>query len=149
MKDRIAHSTEAGTATVELALVAVLFVTLLMTILGFGHWMWTLEAVADATRVAARVAVVCDLNAATVKQAIQARVPQLSLATADISLQYLPEGCVKSNCQSVQVSVSGAGYASWMPFLSGAVPVPPFTTSLPRESLESTNAAGEVNPVCS
>jgi hypothetical protein len=28
------------------------------------------------------------------------------------------------------------------------VPIPPFSTSLPRESMESMNGAGETNPVC-
>ena len=138
---------ELGSVAVEFALVAVVFVTALLAIVGFGHWLHTLEAVADATRAGARVAVVCDPGAATVRQAIQIRVPQLSLSTAHILVDYLPSGCSRSNCQSVRVSLSGAAYNPW--FLApGAIPVPAFTTSLPRESLQSVNDEGEANPVC-
>ncbi len=134
---------------VEFALIAILFVTLLMTILGFGHWMYTLEMVANATRAGARMAVVCNMNAAQITATIEASVPQLSLTDAQVSLQYLPAGCDKTSCQSVQVSLTGASYAGWIPVLPASLPMPPFTTTLPRESLESVNAAGETNPVCS
>ena len=95
------------------------------------------------------MAVVCDKSDADIKAAIQSRVPQLSLAASQISLQYFPAGCNKNTCQSVQVSLTGTSYAGWIPFLPAALPMPPFSTSLPRESMESTNAAGETNPVCS
>ncbi len=146
---RDAPKFQQGAVAVEFALVSVLFVTLLMTILGFGHWMYTMEMVADATRMGARMAVVCNINAAAIKQRIEQRVPQLSLASSQISLQYSPSGCVKDTCQSVEVSLSGVSYSGWIPFLPASIPLPPFSTTLPRESLESVDAAGEVNPVCS
>jgi Flp pilus assembly protein TadG len=144
---RIRHR-QRGAAAVELAMIAIVFVTLLMAIIEFGRWMYTLEMVADATRAGARTAVVCDINDATIKGAVQARVPQLSLSNAQVSLQYFPAGCVKANCQGVQISITGATFTPAIPFLMAAFPIPPFSTSLPRESLESVNAAGEVNPVC-
>lgn len=150
MRQFRSSSRQNGAVAVEFALVSILFVTLLMSIIGFGYWMFTLEMVADATRAGARIAVVCDMYDPHIKAAIRSRVPQLSLN--QIELNYLPPGCTKATCQSVQVRLSGSGlsYASWIPFLS-AFQLPPFafTTSLPRESLESTNAAGETNPVCS
>jgi len=139
---------QGGAVAVELALIAIVFVTLLMAIIEFGRWMYTLEMVSEATRIGARMAVVCDINDADVKTEMQARLPQLSLSAAQVSVQYLPAGCSKSNCQSVQVGVSGATFTPAIPFLSAAFPIPPFNTSLPRESLESINAAGEINPVC-
>ena len=149
MKPTKTNAGQQGAVAVEFALVSILFVTLLMTILGFGHWMYTMEMVADATRMGARMAVVCDINAAVIKQRIGQTVPQLSLGSAQVSLQYLPAGCTKNTCQSVSVSLSGASYASWIPFLPASLALPPFTTSLPRESLESVDAAGARNPVCS
>jgi Flp pilus assembly protein TadG len=132
---------------VEFALVGIVFVVLLMTITGFGHWMYTLELVAEATRTGARVAVVCDLNAPKIKQAVQSRVPQLSLADSDISVQYVPAGCNKSNCAAVTVSLTGVTYSSWIPVLPVALPVPPFATTLPRESMAS-QIDSQPNPVC-
>ena len=139
---------QRGATAVEFALVAIIFVTLLMAIIEFGRWMYTLEMVAEATRTGARMAVVCDINDSAIKAEIQARVPQLSLSSTQISVQYFPAACSKSNCQGVQVGVTGATFTPAIPFLSAAFPIPPFSTTLPRESLESVNAAGEVNPVC-
>src|SRR3990172_4219054 len=117
MRQSCSRPGQSGAVAVEFALISVLFVTLLMTIIGFGHWISTLEMVADATRAGARMAVVCDLNDADIKAAIQSRVPQLSLATTQISLQYFPAGCTKNNCRSVQVSLTGASYGGFIPFL--------------------------------
>lgn len=141
-------SFQRGATTVEFALVGVLFLTLMMAITSFGHWLYTLEMIADATRLGARMAAVCDINDSAVKARIQERVPQLSLTAAEVALQYVPAGCGKANCQAVQVSLAGVTYQPWIPLLAPVFSVPPFTTTLPRESLESTNAAGETNPVC-
>jgi Flp pilus assembly protein TadG len=145
---RIQRKSQRGGAAVEFALVAILFVTLLMAIVGFGHWAYTMEMAADATRAGARIAVVCDLNDTKIRQAVQARVPQLSLADAQVAVEYFPAGCNKGSCQGVRVSLTGASYNSWIPFLPTVMPMPPLSTSLPRESLESVNAAGELNPSC-
>ena len=139
---------QRGSTVVEFALISIVFVTLLMAIIELGRWMYTLEMAADATRAGARKAVVCDMNDSTIKAEVQGRVPQLSLSNAQVSLQYFPAGCTKANCESVTVSITDATFTPAIPFLMGAFPIPPFTTSLPRESLESVNAAGEVNPVC-
>ena len=139
---------QRGGAAVEFALVAVLLATLLITITGFGHWAYTMEMATDATRTGARVAVVCDLNDTRIREAIQQRVPQLSLADSQVTVEYVPAGCTKSNCQAVRVSLTGASYNSWIPFLPNVLVMPPLVTTLPRESLESVNAAGEINPTC-
>lgn len=139
---------QRGAVAVEFALVAVMFVTLLVGIVGFGHWAYTMEMAADATRAGARIAVVCDVNDTKVRQAVQARVPQLSLSDAQVSVEYFPAGCSKSNCQGVQVSLIGVSYNAWIPLLPSTLPMPPLTTSLPRESLESASAAGDLNPSC-
>ena len=142
------HKRQGGAVAVEFAMVAILFSTLLMAIVGFGHWLFTMESVAEATRAGARVAVVCDLDDSKIKDVIKSRVPQLSLADGQISVQYLPSGCTKFNCAGVQVTLTGVNYSTWVPFLATLMPVPPFTSSLPRESLESVNADGDVNPLC-
>jgi len=142
------ESRQRGATTVEFALIAVVFVTLLLAIIEFARWLSTLELVAETTRLGARMAVVCDLNDATIKTRMQAYLPMLGLADSNISIGYAPAGCNKSSCQTVTVSLVGATFTPHIPFLMVAMPVPPFTTSLPRESMESTNAAGETNPVC-
>ena len=139
---------QRGAAAVEFAVIGSVMILLLLGVVGFAHWIFTMEMVADATRTGARMAVVCDVNDTTVRTAMQNKVPQLSLADAQVSIQYLPQGCTRANCQAVRVSVAGATYSPWFPAGAAAFPIPPFATTLPRESLESVNAAGEVNPVC-
>ena len=138
---------QQGSVAVEFALVGTVLISLLLGITSFGHWMYTLEMVSDATRAGARIAVVCDLSDTAIRAAIQNRVPQLSLTNAQITVQYVPPGCTKNTCQSVSIGLAGASYSPWFP-AAAAFPSPPFTTSLPRESLESVNAAGETNPTC-
>ena len=140
---------QRGAAAVEFALAGSLAIVLILAITGFAHWLYTLEILADATRAGARMAVVCDINAATIKAALQAKVPNLQLSAAQVQLDYLPAGCTRANCQVVRLSITGASYAPWFPAGAATYPIPPFTTSLPRESLESVNAAGETNPTCS
>ena len=146
-KGSVTMPRQHGSVAVEFALVGTVLISLLLGITSFGHWMYTLEMVADATRAGARIAVVCDLSDTAIRTAVQNRVPNLSLTNAQITLQYLPNGCTKNTCQTVRVGLSGATYSPWFP-AAAAFPIPPFMTSLPRESLESTNAAGEINPVC-
>ncbi len=139
---------QRGATVVEFALISVVFVTLLMAIVEFGRWLSTLELVSETTRLGARMAVVCDVNDTTIRTRMKSYLPMLGLADNQISIAYFPASCNKSNCQSVTVSIVGATFTPSIPFLASAFPVPPFTTSLPRESMESVNAAGEVNPVC-
>jgi Flp pilus assembly protein TadG len=138
-----------GSAAVEFALVGSVMIVLMLAIAGFAHWIFTMEMVADATRTGARMAVVCDVNDTTIRQTIQNKVPQLQLTNAQVSVQYFPNGCDRTNCQSVTVSIAGATYTPWFRAGAASFPVPPFTSTLPRESMESVNAAGFANPVCS
>jgi Flp pilus assembly protein TadG len=149
MRTRDSMRKHQGATTVEFALISVIFITLVMAIVEFGRWMSTMELASEATRLGARMAVVCDLNDATIKQRVQSYLPMLGLTTSQISVTYLPNGCNKNSCQSVTVSITGATFTPHIPFLMQAFPVPPFTTTLPRESMESTSSDGYANPVCS
>lgn len=155
---------EAGAAIVEFALVAVLFFTLMLGIMDFGRMLFTWNSAAEATRWGARVAVVCDkLTPDQVRAKMKLILPQLSDANIVISWQN-PEGvaspgCDKSNCKGVEVSIynnpadtsdpNNFKINAVSPFMGFVMPpVPAFSTYLPRESMEATNAAGDTNPVC-
>ena len=139
---------QRGSSVVEFALIAPLLLTVLIGITSFGHLLFTIHQASEATRAGARMAAVCDLNSGSIRTAIQSRVPQLSLTNAQIALQYLPAGCNRSSCQSVLLSLTGVTYSPWLWILPAGIPMPAFTTSLPRESLQSVNPAGESNPTC-
>jgi hypothetical protein len=131
---------QRGVVIVEFALVAMIFITLLIGIMEFGRWMFTLNAANEATRWGARLAVVCDMNDADIKTRMRAILG--GLTDGQISVNYSPSACDTSACM-VTVQLNGVMFTPLIPFMGVAVPIPPFTTSLPREYLNSTD-----NPVC-
>lgn len=137
-----ARCAQGGTAIVEFALVALIFFTLLIGTMEFGRWLFTLNAANEATRLGARLAVVCSISDAP---DIKARMRQMAggIPVSQMVIDYMPAGCDAGNCKTVTVRLAGATFSPLIPLLGGSYPIPPFPTSLPRELM---NSAG--NPVC-
>lgn len=133
-----------GAAIVEFALVAMIFFTLLIGIMEFGRWLFTLNAANEATRLGARLAVVCSNSSADVVK-IKARMHEIasSIPVSKMVIDYSPVGCNASNCKTVTARLNAATFSPLIPLMGGSYPVPNFATSLPRELM---NSAG--NPVC-
>ncbi len=139
---------QAGAAIVEFALVAMIFITLLIGIMEFGRWLFTLNAANEATRLGARLAVVCSISDAA---DIKTRMQQMAggIPVSKMVIDYAPSGCDASNCKTVTVwlgsldHVERATFSPLIPLMGGTYPIPEFATSLPRELM---NSAG--NPVC-
>lgn len=131
---------QSGAAMVEFALVAMIFIMIALAIMEFGRWMFTLNAASEATRWGARLAAVCSLDEPTIKEKMQSILP---VTAAQIAISYSPAGCMAANCQMVEVRLVDVHFNPLFPFMSAGVPVPPFTTTLTRELM---NSAG--NPVC-
>jgi Flp pilus assembly protein TadG len=140
------RSHQRGVAAIEFALVASLFFTILIGIMEMGRVFFYWNSAAEATRLGARIAVVCDLNDAEIKARMQTI---LSILPANkITIGYEPAGCTVSTCRSVTVSIgSGVSVATVIPFVPLTLTLPPFSTTLPRESMLST-VDGQANPVC-
>jgi hypothetical protein len=131
-----------GAAIVEFALIAMIFFTLLIGIMEFGRWLFTLNAANEATRLGARLAVVCSISDAP---DIKARMHQIAggIPVGNMVIDYLPSPCNESSCKTVTVLLSDATFSPLIPLMGGNYPIPAFTTSLPRELMNSTG-----NPVC-
>ncbi|MFX1716233.1 TadE/TadG family type IV pilus assembly protein [Paraburkholderia sp. A1RO-5L] len=139
---------QTGVAALEFALVSTIFFTLLIGVMEMGRVLFYFNSAAEATRLGARVAVVCDINssqAATnpVVRDMQKMLPILQ--PANVSVVYTPSGCDASSCTAVTVSVTNVTINTVVPFVPFNVTMPPFTTTLPRESLNSVNGT---NPSC-
>lgn len=133
---------QAGAAIVEFALVAMIFITLLIGVMEFGRWLFTLNAANEATRLGARLAVVCSIaDAGFIKNRMHVMVS--SVPVANMVIDYVPTGCDAGTCKTVTVRLNGATFTPLIPLMGAAVPIPDFPTSLPRELM---NSAG--NPVC-
>jgi Flp pilus assembly protein TadG len=136
---------QRGATAVEFALVSAVFFTILFGIMEMARMLYYWNSAAEATRLGARLAVVCDLNDADIKAHMQ---QMLAIAaTANISINYLPASCTVDTCESVTVSLSNISVTTAIPFVPLTLTVPPFSTTLPRESMRST-VNGQANPVC-
>ena len=141
---------QLGLVTVEFALIATAFFLVLFSIIGFANLLYIYNATVHATRLGARLAVVCDTTAETsIKTKMAAQVSELT--TSKINIVYNPIGCSGDGnplpfCQSVTVSVSNFTVAIAGPssFSLGKVTIPEFSTTLVRESMNSA-----INNMCS
>jgi Flp pilus assembly protein TadG len=125
-----------GAASVEFALVLLVFLMFLLGLVDFSRMLYTWNAATEATRAGARYAVVCDdtLQHAAVLARMQQTLPHITSA----SVSWSPAGCLAATCQSVTVSITGLNY-QWISPLPGAlpplVPLPSFSTTLTREAM--------------
>lgn len=136
---------QRGATALEFAIVSVVFLSLLIGVMEFGRVLFYWNSAAEATRLGARMAVVCDKDDADIKTRMREMLTLLQ--DGDISIVYEPGGCTIETCTRVTVSiVPGVTAATVMPFVPVALVIPSFSTTLPRESMSSE---GGTNPVCS
>lgn len=131
---------QRGVAAVEFALIAVMLFTLLIGIMELSRVLYYWNTATEATRLGARLAVVCDQNAAAVKTKMQTMLGILN--SSNISVEYIGEdgsSCDPDSCRSVTVSISGVTVSTLVPLVPLNIAMPSFSTTLPRESLDSTN----------
>ena len=137
---------ERGSAAIEFALVATVggLLLVLFGTLELGRLMFTLNTATEATRLGARIAVVCNTNDAQIKTRIAAMLPLLK--PENIAVTYQPAGCASSaddarnTCASVTVAVhSGVRFNSVIPLVPINLDLPAFATTLPREAMDSAS----------
>jgi Flp pilus assembly protein TadG len=129
---------------VEFALSIFIYVTLLMGAIDLARWLFAVVSIGEATRAAARAAVVCDLNDTAIQQHMSAGL--VSAVGGTVTVSYLPSGCYAHASAGTPVctglTVTTSNYqvprVSWfMPTMS----LPTATTYLPRESMTSASNA--------
>lgn len=146
IRQSTAQQRQRGTAAVEFAIVALLFFTLLIGIMEVGRLLWTWNAAVEATRLGARLAVVCSKDDPNIIARMRVMLP--ALGNEHITINYLnppdaPNSCTSANCKSVQVRLAGYTHDPVIPLIPLSIPIPAFQTTLPRESMDSTG-----NPAC-
>jgi Flp pilus assembly protein TadG len=128
---------QRGVAAVEFALIASLVFILLFGIMEMGRVLFYWNTAAETTRLGARLAVVCNKDAAAIKARMQGMLNLLSPANIDIA--YAPASCDINTCRLVTVSITGLTVSTFIPFVPLSLTMPSFSTTLPRESLDSAN----------
>jgi Flp pilus assembly protein TadG len=137
---------QRGAAMIEFGFVAVFFFMLLLGIVEMARALFMWNSAAEATRIGARVAAVCDKDSPSILKSMKLFIPDLT--AAQVQVAYSPAGCNAGSCNSVTVTVSDYSTQLYIPVTDITVSLPPFTTTLTRESMQSTNSAGAANPVC-
>ena len=139
---------QRGVAAVEFSLISSIFFMLLIGIMEMGRILFYWNTATEATRLGARLAVVCNKDDNAIKTRMMALFPMLN--SANISLNYLPANCTAADCEQVTVSIAAAGTVipTYLPFVPLSLTLPGFATTLSRESMQSSSD-GVANPVCS
>jgi hypothetical protein len=134
-----------GVVTVEFAIVGAALMMVIFGCLEFGRATYTLAALNEGTRRAARLAAVCPINDPKIVPAVNF-LGVSGFSASDVTLNYLDaNGTVLAGTPAspsvsyVQVKVGGSIPLA-IPFLSTAIG-PSFTVTLPAESLGITIAA--------
>jgi Flp pilus assembly protein TadG len=133
-----------GLYIVEFAIVGSLLMVLLFGCLEFGRVTYTMAALNEGTRRAARLAAVCPINDAVIAPAVNfaGLVGFNATVGGNVNLQYLGvTGTSLGNAPAaglvkyVQVGVTGYNIPLNIPGLNITITAPPFTVTLPAESL--------------
>lgn len=106
-----------------------------------GRLLWTWNAAAEATRLGARMAVVCSMNESNIVTRMRQRLPYL--ASNNVSIVYAPPGCTEADCDLVRVTITGYSHQTIIPGINLLPVMPPFQTTLTKEFMQSSG-----NPVC-
>jgi len=152
---------QQGIATVEFAVVGALMLLLLLAVIEFGRMVYVWSSATEATRRGVRVAVVCPIHdpaiasVAVFNDAATTGASSLlsGLSTSDVLVRYLDNngdtvdcdacGCdgscgvdVYTDIKHVEVSILNYQHTLLLPPpFNVTVTMPPFTSTLPRESL--------------
>ena len=139
---------QKGAETVEFAMIALLFFAILFAIIEFSRALFVWNALAEATRRGARMAVICPYQSPVPQQVAIFDVIAGSLGTSPIigglssamvNVRYLNQaGAVEANqtlIKFAEVSINGYVHRLLIPLWGSSLTAPAFTTTLPTESL--------------
>jgi Flp pilus assembly pilin Flp len=140
MKRSAMPQRQRGAMAVEFGLVAFMLFTALIGVMEVGRLLWTWNAAAEATRLGARLAAVCDIDDAHIKQHMRERLPVLT--DDNITLTYTNPGGSGggiANTDFVTVALTGYSHQMLMPLPTplASIPIPSFATTVPRENMNS------------
>jgi hypothetical protein len=143
---------QKGAETVEFAMIALLFFAVLFAIIEFSRAMFVWNALTEATRRGARMAVICPIGSGIPKQVAIFGDKAGSLTTSPIiagltpdmvavSYFYINPAGVKTASldptliKFTEVSITGYMHTLLIPLWGSSIPAPEFKATLPAESL--------------
>lgn len=146
MSSRLVPRRQRGAAAVEFAIIATVFLMLLIGTMEMGRVLFYWNTATELTRMGVRIAVVCS---ATDSARVAARIASFYplIPANHVQVDYV-DGAGGGAVTEVTVRVTaGVPIAIYIPFVSLSLSLPEFRSTLPRESLASA-VDGGANPVC-
>ncbi|BBL92446.1 pilus biosynthesis protein TadE (plasmid) [Vibrio rotiferianus] len=147
-----------GLAVIEFTIMSSFFLLLIFSILSIGMLMFSMQAVSEATRTAARMAAVCQIGDAGVKDYVSTNSLVSMVGVDNIQIEYLDENSsvlatpTINNVRFVRARAVGLNYQlmSLLGFLgtNGLITIPSFETTIPSESLGIVTVASESDTDC-
>lgn len=138
-----------GTTSVEFAIVALVFFTVMFALIDFSRLFWDMAAMDESTRRGARIAAVCPVNDPYIAQVALFGGLIPGLETQHINVQYLddagtvvgnPAGAGYGSIKYVRVSIQNFQLRTFIPGLPSVITPPSFETTIPSESLGRVGA---------
>lgn len=139
---------ERGITTVEFALVGAVAFTVLFGVIEIGRALFVWNTLTEATRRGARLAAVCPMNHSSIWRVSILSNPAgpdtspvvSNLSTANVAVTYLQAdgttiAAVYEDVRYVRVAITGYQHTLLIPFIMPTISAPPFSTTLPKESL--------------
>ena len=152
---------QKGAETVEFAMICLLLFALVFAVIEFGRALFVWNALTEATRRGARMAVICPYQSPIPTQVAIFDVIDGSLSTSPIvadltpamvNVSYLDKTGIATADQTlinfVQVTISGYTHTLIIPLWSRTLTTPSFTTTLYSESLGAIPAVAATTPAC-
>lgn len=126
---------QRGAAAVEFAMTVLIFLALVIGVIEFSRVMFHWSTAIEATRLGARVAVVCDPGSDAVRKRMRQMLPLLK--DENIRVNYPITGCSTTTCPPVTVSLTGFTVSTIIPLAAVSFMLPDLSTSISTESLDS------------
>lgn len=130
---------QKGVYAVEFTFVAGIFFVILFAAIEFGRLLFTYNVLHEASRRAARLAVVCQVDSDIDSKALfndASILPNLSSSNLNISyLAYNGTAATGIDIDLVRAEISDYHHQFLVPGLYRTISSPTFSTTLPRESL--------------
>ncbi len=142
---------QAGTAAVEFAIIGSVALVVILGLIEFSRMVFVVNALSEATRRGARMAVVCPLNDPAIAQVTVFNAPGggsnspivAGLSTANVAVDYLDQnGSVMGNpggaftqIRYARVQINNFQHSLFIPLAISTFTLPGYPSTLPRESL--------------
>lgn len=146
---------QAGAATLEFAVSMLVFFVALIAVVEFARFMLVWNTAAEATRLASRLAALCNTGPAQ-EARIRARVKyfvelsgqvQVGMRSDWLVLSYSPTGCTQANCTFVDARLSQLQARLLVPVSNLVLALPAYRSAQVREVMNN-DVAGEYNAAC-